>query len=52
MKFQITVHNIENLSFPRYYEALSSEKIITMDWMMENILSEFAAHNEDRALRR
>jgi len=41
---------IENLRFPNYYEALSSEKIITMDWMNGEHLSEFTAHNEDRDL--
>ncbi len=33
--------HIENLEFPCYYEALSSEKIITMDWMQGLHLSEF-----------
>jgi len=33
---------IENLEFPKYYEDLSSEKIITMDWMAGQHLSEFA----------
>lgn len=32
---------IENLKFPKYYENLSSEKIITMDWMNGRHLSEF-----------
>ena len=41
---------IDNLRFPKYYEALSSEKIITMDWMHGEHLSEFTAHNEDREL--
>ncbi len=34
--------HIENLTFPNYYEDLSSEKIITMDWMHGLHLSEFA----------
>ena len=34
--------HIENLEFPKYYEKLSSEKIITMDWMQGLHLSEFA----------
>ena len=34
--------HIENLEFPVYYEELSSEKIITMDWMHGLHLSEFA----------
>lgn len=32
---------IEGLRFPKYYEDLSSEKIITMDWMQGQHLSEF-----------
>ncbi|WP_339889158.1 AarF/UbiB family protein [uncultured Flavobacterium sp.] len=41
---------IKNLRFPKYYEALSSEKVITMDWMHGEHLSEFTAHNTDREL--
>lgn len=33
---------IEGLEFPEYYEDLSSERIITMDWMNGKHLSEFA----------
>ncbi len=33
---------IEGLEFPKYYEDLSSERIITMDWMNGSHLSEFA----------
>ncbi|MDQ7962315.1 ABC1 kinase family protein [Flavobacterium lindanitolerans] len=40
---------IANLKFPKYYPELSSKKIITMDWMDGEHLSEFAAHNENRA---
>ncbi len=32
---------IPNLEFPKYYKELSSEKIITMDWMVGKHLSEF-----------
>jgi len=39
---------IQNLRFPTYYPELSSEKILTMDWMEGEHLSEFAAHNTDR----
>ncbi|MGY3795035.1 ABC1 kinase family protein [uncultured Aquimarina sp.] len=39
---------IENLKFPKYYEDLSSKRIITMDWMDGEHLSEFAKHNEDQ----
>ncbi len=40
--------NIENLRFPKYYSELSSKKILTMDWMQGEHLSEFTAHNTDR----
>lgn len=36
---------IPNLKFPNYYVALSSEKILTMDWMEGEHLSEFAVRN-------
>ena len=39
---------IESLRFPSYYPALSSEKILTMEWIDGEHLSEFAAHNSDR----
>ena len=39
---------IPNLKFPNYYEELSSERIITMDWMHGEHLSEFAAHNKNQ----
>ncbi len=34
--------HLPNLEFPVYYEELSSERIITMDWMHGEHLSEFA----------
>ena len=37
--------HITNLEFPFYYEELSSERIITMDWMQGEHLSEFVAYN-------
>ena len=40
--------NIQNLKFPKYYSELSSEKILTMDWMEGEHLSEFAAHNTNK----
>jgi predicted unusual protein kinase regulating ubiquinone biosynthesis (AarF/ABC1/UbiB family) len=39
---------IENLRFPKYYPKWSSEKILTMEWIQGEHLSEFAAHNENR----
>jgi len=41
--------NIDNLRFPKYYPELSSEKILTMEWIDGEHLSEFASHNTDRA---
>jgi predicted unusual protein kinase regulating ubiquinone biosynthesis (AarF/ABC1/UbiB family) len=40
--------HISNLKFPNYYEELSSERIITMDYMEGEHLSEFVAHNTDQ----
>ena len=42
--------HIPNLRFPEYYEDLSSERIITMDWMEGEHLSEFSAKNTDKSL--
>ncbi len=42
--------NIPNLKFPKYYEELSSERIITMDWMDGIHLSEFTKLNSDQKL--
>ena len=40
--------HIPNLEFPEYYEDYSSERIITMDYMEGEHLSEFVAHNTDQ----
>jgi len=40
--------HIPNLKFPSYYEELSSERIITMDWMEGEHLSEFTGHNKNQ----
>lgn len=42
--------HIPHLKFPQYYEELSSERIITMDYMKGEHLSEFVKHNSDKAL--
>ena len=42
--------HIPNLEFPNYYEELSSNRIITMDWMQGEHLSEFVAHNDNQEL--
>lgn len=41
---------IPNLEFPEYYEDLSSERIITMDWMHGKHLSEFSKTSFPREL--
>ncbi len=40
--------HIKHLKFPKYYESLSSERIITMDYMEGEHLSEFTAYNTDQ----
>ncbi len=42
--------DIPNIEFPKYYESLSSERIITMDWMKGQHLSEFAQTDFDQEL--
>jgi predicted unusual protein kinase regulating ubiquinone biosynthesis (AarF/ABC1/UbiB family) len=42
--------HIPNLKFPKYYPEISSERIITMDYMKGEHLSEFTAHNTDQEL--
>jgi predicted unusual protein kinase regulating ubiquinone biosynthesis (AarF/ABC1/UbiB family) len=40
--------HIPNLKFPNYYEALSSERIITMDYMHGKHLSEYTSSDTDQ----
>ncbi|WP_430409165.1 ABC1 kinase family protein [Kordia sp.] len=40
--------HLPNLKFPKYYDELSSERIITMDWMNGEHLSEFTDKNTDQ----
>ena len=40
--------HISNLLFPEYYEELSTERIITMDYMEGEHLSEFTAYNTNQ----
>ncbi len=47
MEMAEACQNIPNLIFPKYYPDWSSEKIITMDWMTGEHLSEFTAYNTD-----
>ncbi len=42
--------HIKNLRFPDYYPELSSERIITMDWMEGLHLSEFCELNQSQEL--
>ncbi|WP_167616798.1 ABC1 kinase family protein [Maribellus sediminis] len=42
--------HIPNLCFPNYYRELSTERIITMDWIQGRHISEFAARNTDKTL--
>lgn len=41
---------IPNVKFPAYYEDLSSERILTMDWMDGEHLADFTKHNKDKKL--
>ncbi len=42
--------HIPNLKFPNYYQEYSSERIITMDWMQGEHLSEFVSKIKDQDL--
>ncbi len=42
--------HIPHLKFPEYYDELSSERIITMDYMEGKHLSEFTAINDNQTL--
>ncbi len=42
---------IPNLRFPKYYEDLSSERIITMDWMQGTHLSDYIKTDIDQESR-
>ena len=42
--------HIEHLIFPNYYPNLSNHRIITMDWMEGDHLSEFTKKNTDKKL--
>lgn len=39
---------IEGLRFPEYYEDLSNERVLSMDWMHGKHMSEFARENTDQ----
>ncbi len=42
--------DIPNMEFPNYYQGLSSERILTMDWMKGKHLSEFTNTDFDQNL--
>lgn len=42
--------DLENVIFPKYYQDLSCDRIITMDWMEGIHLSEFTKQNTDKDL--
>ena len=48
IEFSEWCKSIADLRFPEYYPELSSEKILTMEWIDGEHLSEFTAHNQDR----
>jgi predicted unusual protein kinase regulating ubiquinone biosynthesis (AarF/ABC1/UbiB family) len=43
----VACKHIPNLKFPEYYSDLSSDRIITMDWMHGVHLSEFSTNNKE-----
>ena len=43
--------HIENLRFPKYYPHMSSQRVITMDWMDGKVLKEFIKSNPDQGTR-
>ena len=47
IEMAIACQHIPNLRFPKYYPELSSEKILTMDWLEGVHLSEFTDQNTD-----
>ncbi|HBK82511.1 MAG TPA: ABC transporter [Flavobacterium sp.] len=49
-QISVACSQIENLRFPVYYESLSSAKILTMEWMHGEHISEFTKHNTNRVL--
>ena len=51
MEVSAQCSHIPNLVFPVYYPELSSEKIITMDWLKGAHLKEFLALNPSQEVR-
>ncbi|WAC41018.1 ABC1 kinase family protein [Pedobacter sp. SL55] len=51
IEFAEACKNLNNVVFPTYYPALSSNRIITMDWIEGLHLKEFLATNPSQALK-
>jgi len=51
IEFSEACRNLKNVVFPTYYPALSSDKIITMDWMEGRHLKEFLLTNPSQKLK-
>lgn len=51
IKFSKACRKLNNIIFPQYYPKLSSDKIITMDWIQGLHLKEFLATNPSQALK-
>ncbi len=51
IEFSNACKKLKNVVFPTYYPELSSDKIITMDWMEGKHLKEFLLTNPSQALR-
>ncbi|WP_298494723.1 AarF/UbiB family protein [uncultured Algibacter sp.] len=49
-EISLACSHISNLLFPGYYEELSSERILTMDYMKGEHLSEFTAYNTNQVI--
>jgi len=51
IEFSKACHKLKNIVFPQYYPKLSSDKIITMDWMEGLHLKEFLATKPSQELK-
>ncbi|TKC12951.1 AarF/ABC1/UbiB kinase family protein [Pedobacter polaris] len=51
IEFAEACKNLENVVFPGYYPALSSSRIITMDWIEGQHLKEFLKSNPSQELK-
>ncbi|MEO9144640.1 MAG: AarF/ABC1/UbiB kinase family protein [Ginsengibacter sp.] len=51
IEFSKACHNLKDTVFPNYYPELSSDKIITMDWMEGLHLKEFLQTNPSQDLK-